>query len=113
MTHLKPRTPYIWLCLIAAVLLVAPLKASAIPSGKARVTLQGANCVRIATAGVDHGEAVAQKYADDLLATDLEAFRKKRGLKALRVQRRFKKCKKYLWFFGQEYNCTSLAVACW
>ncbi len=90
-----------------------PHSAGAVPAGQAQVTLQGNNCVRIATAGVDHGEAVAQKYADDLLAGDLKDFRKKRGLKSLRVQWRFKKCKKHLWFFGQEYNCTSIAKACW
>lgn len=87
--------------------------ASAVPSGQPRVTLQGKNCVRIATAGVDHGKEVAQKYADDLLAADLEAFRKKRGIRKLRIQRRFKKCQYHLWFFGDEFNCTSLAVACW
>ena len=90
-----------------------PHTASAVPSSEARVTLKGNHCVRIATAGVDHGKAVAQKYADDLLASDLEAFRKKHGLKSLRVQWRFKKCKEHLWFFGQEYNCTSIARACW
>ena len=88
-----------------------PHTAGAVPSDKARVTLQGNNCVRISTAGVDHGKAVAQKYADDLLASDLEAFRKKRGLKSMKVQWRFKKCKEYLWFFGQEYKCTSIARA--
>jgi len=92
---------------------ILPHTAAAVPADKPRITLQGNNCVRIATAGVDHGEAVAQKYADDLLASDLEAFRKKRGLKSLRVQSRFKKCKEHLWFFGQEYNCTSIAKACW
>jgi hypothetical protein len=94
-------------------LFALPHLANAIPSSQPRITLQGNHCVRIATAGVDHGEDVAQKYADDLLAADLKDFKKKKGLKSLRIQRRFKKCKKHLWFFGQEYNCTSLAVACW
>ena len=104
------------LYLVGAVFLALgalPHSVGAVPSDKARVTLQGNNCVRISTAGVDHGEAVAQKYADDLLTSDLEAFRKKRGLKSLRVQWRFKKCKHHLWFFGDEFNCTSIARACW
>ena len=101
--------------LICACLLLAPLTrmADAVPASKPRITPLGSHCVRIATAGVDHGEDVAQKYADDLLAADLESWRKSKGLKSLHIQRRFKKCKKHLWFFGQEYNCTSLAVACW
>ncbi len=99
-------TAFIALCAL-------PHTAGAIQSSGPRVTLQGNNCVRISTAGVDHGKAVAQKYADDLLASDLEAFRKKRGLKSIKVQWRFKKCKEHLWFFGQEYNCTSIARACW
>ncbi len=96
-----------------ALLFVSLRPAGAVPASKPRITMQGERCVRIATAGVDHGEKTAQKYADELLAADLEEFRKKRGLKSLRIQRRFKKCREHLWFFGQEYNCTSLAVACW
>lgn len=90
-----------------------PPAAMSVPSGQAKIVLQGNNCVRISTAGVDHGKDVAQKYADDLLAADLKAFRKKRGLSSMRIQRRYKKCNHHLWFFGDEFNCTSLAVACW
>ena len=93
--------------------LALPLCANAMPTSTPKIVPQGDRCVRISTAGVDHGKAVAQKYADDLLAADLKAYRKKRGLKSLRIQRRFRKCKYHLWFFGDEYNCTSLAVACW
>ena len=110
MTLSRLLTTCLWLGLI---LFALPRPADATPSGQARVTPQGSNCVRISTAGVDHGEAVAQKYADDLVNADLEAYRKKKGIKSMRIQRRFKKCKKHLWFFGQEYNCTSLVVACW
>ncbi len=95
------------------VMLASPLTANALPTSSPKIVPQGDRCVRISTAGVDHGKDVAQKFADDLLAADLEAYRKKRGIKSLRIQRRFRKCKYHLWFFGDEYNCTSLAVACW
>ena len=98
------------LCMALATL---PSPAQAVPSGAPKITMQGSSCARIATAGVDHGKAVAQKYADDLLASDIKAFKKKKGLRSVRIQRRFKKCREHLWFFGQEYNCTSLAVICW
>ncbi len=100
---------------MGAVLLLGalPPAASAIPSSQPKIVEQGNRCVRISTAGVDHGKEVAQKYADDLLAGDLKAYQKKKGIKKLRIQRRFRQCKEHIWFFGQEYNCTSLAVACW
>ncbi len=107
---------YFDLCLAGAfcmALLASSLTASAMPTSSPKIVPQGDRCVRISTAGVDHGKAVAQKFADDLLAADLKAYQKKRGLKSLRIQRRFRKCKYHLWFFGDEYNCTSLAVACW
>ncbi len=100
-------------CGLCLALLALPLTTNAMPTSSPKIVPQGDRCVRISTAGVDHGKAVAQKFADDLLAADLEAYRKKRGLKSLRIQRRFRKCKYHLWFFGDEYNCTSLAVACW
>ena len=101
-------------CLWAGLFLCAlPRPADAVPSRQAKILEQGNRCVRISTAGVDHGKDVAQKFADDLLAADLEAYRKRKGLGSMRIQRRYKKCKEHLWFFGQEYNCTSLAVACW
>jgi len=107
---------YFDLCLAGVfcmALLASPLTANATPASSPKIVPQGDRCVRISTAGVDHGKAVAQKYADDLLAGDLKAYQKKHGLKSLRIQRRFRKCKYHLWFFGDEYNCTSLAVACW
>ena len=96
-----------------ALPLVASFSASAFPTSKPKIVPEGNRCVRISTAGVDHGKAVAQKFADDLLAGDLESYRKSHHLPSLRIQRRFKKCHYHLWFFGDEYNCTSLAVACW
>jgi hypothetical protein len=98
---------------IALALCTLPQLAAAFPSGEAKIVPQGNRCVRISTAGVDHGKAVAQKFADDLLAADIAAFKKRRHLQSLRIQRRFRKCNYHLWFFGDEYNCTSLAVACW
>jgi len=109
---MKPVNLYLVSTLLLAIMAL-PQIANAIPTDKARMTLKGNHCVRIATAGVDHGKTVAQKYADDLLAGDLAAFRKKRHIKSTHITWRFKKCKEHLWFFGQEYNCTSIAVACW
>lgn len=106
----KLTTTCLWAGLILCTL---PYTAGATPSGQAKIVAQGNHCVRISTAGVDHGKDVAQKFADDLLAADLKAYRISKGLKSMRIQRRFKKCSEHLWFFGQEYNCTSLAVACW
>jgi hypothetical protein len=103
----------IFAALATLALLIIPASVSAVPTGQAKIVPQGANCVRISTAGVDHGEDVAQKYADDLLKADIDAFKKRKGLSSVRIQRRFKKCKYHLWFFGNEYNCTSLAVVCW
>ena len=110
MTSSRLLITCLWTALIVSAL---PRAAMAVPSGQAKIVAQGPSCVRISTAGVDHGEDVAQKFADNLLAADLKAYQKKKGLKSMRIQRRFKKCEKYLWFFGQEYKCTSLAVACW
>ena len=87
--------------------------AHAVPTSKPVITEEGKRCVKIATAGVDHGEDVAQKYADDLLKSDIEAFKKSKKLKSVRISNRFRKCRFHLWFFGNEYNCTSAAKVCW
>ena len=87
------------------------------PASKAKIVVvpgaPGQQCRKISTAGVDHGKDVAQKYADDLLAADLKSFKKQHGIKSWNVQRRFRVCKFHLWFFGDEYNCTSGVVVCW
>lgn len=73
----------------------------------------GDRCVRIATGGNDHGEANAQKFADELLAGDIETFRKEKGLATVTISNRLRKCRYNLWFFGDEYDCSSVATVCW
>ncbi len=73
----------------------------------------GMECRRIATGATDHGEDNAQAFADELLAGDIKAFKKKHGIRKIRIYNRFRKCEYYLWFFGDEYKCTSAATICW
>ncbi len=91
--------------------------AVAIPASKPKIVTvpggPGEECRKISTGGVDHGKEVAQKYADDLLAGDLKAFKKQHKIKHWEIRRRFRLCKYHLWFFGDEYNCTSGVVVCW
>lgn len=91
----------------------APTALLAAWASKPNIQPAGDRCVRIATGGVDHGQENAQKFADELLAGDIESFRKEKGLAALRVERRMHKCDYHLWFFGDEYNCSSVAIVCW
>ena len=98
-------------CLLGGIALSTP--AQAYPTKEPVVTKAGSRCVFISTAGVDHGEKVAQKYADDLLKGDIAKFKKDKKLKTVRISNRFRKCKFHLWFFGNEYNCTSRAKVCW
>ena len=105
--------PALKLALVLLTFLFLSATAQAYPTGKPKIVSAGAKCVFISTAGVDHGEKVAQKYADDLLKSDIATFKKSKGLKSVRVSSRFRKCKFHLWFFGNEYNCTSRAKVCW
>ncbi len=87
--------------------------AHAYPTKEPVITKAGSRCVVIATAGVDHGEKVAQEYADSLLMSDIDQFKKTKKIKKVKISNRFRKCKFHLWFFGNEYNCTSKAKVCW
>lgn len=99
--------------LVAGLGLVWPAAAAVTWASKPSIKPAGPNCVRIATGGNDHGEANAQKFADDLLAGDIEAFRKEKGLAAVRISNRAHQCRYNLWFFGDEYDCSSAATVCW
>ncbi len=99
------------LALLSPLILNAP--AFAYPTGEPKIVKSGSRCVFISTAGVDHGEKVAQKYADDLLKSDIAKFKKSKKLSKVTVSSRFRKCQFHLWFFGNEYNCTSRAKVCW
>jgi hypothetical protein len=107
----------LFLFIIITALVIGSHPLLAIPADGPRIVTvpapAGKECRRISTAGVDHGEDVAQEYADELLAGDIEVFKTRNGIKRVSIGNRFRKCKFHLWFFGNEYNCTSSAVICW
>lgn len=86
--------------------------ALAVPTSAPKIVQLSNSCWRISTAGVDYGKIKAQQFADELLKGDIEAFKKRKGFTSLRITSRYRNCKFHLWFFGDEFNCTSVATLC-